>query len=118
MAFKMKGTAFYGKSSQSPISQKKQQGPINKENEDLLDGEHEDTYVYKGSDKSERIGDYEDRAEFAREDAFNAGEDQFPEKGDFDYNPKDKQEKRKKGVNLKNAEKLQREADIIRDRDE
>ena len=88
MAFKMKGTAFYGKSSQSPISQK-QQGPINKENEDLLDGEHEDTYVYKGDKKSERINDYEDRAEFSRYDG-----------------------------NTKNAKKLQREADIIRDRDE
>ena len=98
MAFKMKGTAFYGKSSQSPISQK-QQGPINKENEDLLDGEHEDTYVYKGDNKSERIIDYEDRAEFAREDA----------QGLWDSG---------KGRNTKNAETLQREADIIRDRDE
>ena len=91
----------------------KQQGPQQKSNLDLQKGEMEGTRIYKGDkkfdrkakgykfpttqNKAERITDYEDRAEFAKHDAESA------------------QGKQKK-QHLATAKKLQREADIIRDR--
>tara|TARA_R110000824_G_scaffold83331_1_gene208554 strand:+ start:637 stop:1278 length:642 start_codon:yes stop_codon:yes gene_type:complete len=90
-----------------------QQGPQQKANIDLQKGEMEGTWVYKGDkkfdrkakaykfpttqNKAERITDYEDRAEFVREDALSS-------------------EGKKKQMLLKTAKNLQREADIIRDR--
>jgi len=73
----------------------KQEGPLPEENIKLQKGEHPDTWIYPGKDKFERITDYEDRAEFAREDAFNT----------------EGEEKKK---HLANAKKLQHEADILR----
>ena len=63
MAYKMKG---FGGFKSSPA---KQEGPISKKNIKLQKGEMEGTWVYPGKDKSERVADYEDRAEFARSDA-------------------------------------------------
>ena len=60
-------------------------------------GELKGTYVYKGDVISEKIADYEDRAEFARSDAENS----------------EGEEKKK---HLANAKKLQHEADILRNR--
>tara|TARA_R100001463_G_scaffold116918_1_gene172347 strand:- start:222 stop:818 length:597 start_codon:yes stop_codon:yes gene_type:complete len=76
---------------------KDQQGPIPKKNIKLQKGEHPATWVYPGGNKQERINDYEDRAEFAREDAFSS-------KG------------KKKEMHKKTAKNLEREAEIIRDR--
>ena len=89
----MKGFSYPGK---SPA---KQEGPIPKENIKLQKSEHPDTWVYKGSDMRERIIDLEDRAEFAREDAWSQREGS------------DKQK-----VHEKTAKNLQHEADIIRKR--
>jgi hypothetical protein len=86
----------------------KQEGPIDKKQLKLQKGEMKGTYVYgRGYDdeemgkyplnKSERINDLEDRAEFARSDAEEA-------------------EGAKKKQHLANAKKLQHEADIIRNR--
>ncbi len=76
----------------------KQEGPISKENIKLQKGEMEGTWIYPGSDKSERITDYEDRAEFAKHDAESATTD------------------KEKKQHLANVKKLQHEADIIRNR--
>jgi len=86
----------------------KQEGPIDKKQLKLQKGEMKGTYIYgRGYDdeemgkyslnKSERINDLEDRAEFARSDAEEA-------------------EGAKKKQHLANAKKLQHEADIIRNR--
>jgi len=96
MGYKMKGSKFYGKGNQSPL---KQEGPINKQNESLMKGEHPETWVYPGKNKQERIIDYESRAEFARDDAWSQREGS------------DKQKMHKA-----NAKKLQHEADIIKNR--
>ena len=91
MTYKMKGFGGFGN---SPA---KQEGPISKKNIKLQKGEMEGTWIYPGSDKSERITDYEDRAEYARSDAESA-------------------EGKEKKKHLANAKKLQHEADIIRNR--
>ena len=91
MAYKMKGFSGF------KASPAKQEGPIPKKNIKLQKGEMEGTWIYPGKDKSERMVDYEDRAEFAREDAYNS-------------------EGKKKKQHLKTAKKLQHEADIIRNR--
>ena len=75
----------------------KQEGPIDEKQLPLQKGELKETYVYKGDVISEKIADYEDRAEFARSDAENS-----------------KGEEKKK--HLANAKKLQHEADILRNR--
>lgn len=75
----------------------KQQGPTPEKNPDLMKGEMEGTWVYKGKNKNERIIDLEDRAEFARSDAESA-------------------EGEEKNKHLANAKKLQHEADILRNR--
>jgi len=95
--FKMKGHTLPG-IKQSPAKQKAQQGPINKPtNKKLHKGEMEGTHIYKGKSKSENIIDFEDRAEFAGEDA--------------NISPGPKRQ-----AALKRQKNLQREADIIRDR--
>jgi hypothetical protein len=91
MAYKMKGFSGF---KNSPA---KQEGPIPKKNIKLQKGEMEGTWIYPGSDKGERIADYEDRAEFARSDAESS-------------------EGKEKKQHLANAKKLQHEADIIRNR--
>ena len=91
MAYKMKG---FGGFRSSPA---KQEGPTPEKNPDLMKGEMEGTWVYKGKDKNERIIDLEDRAEFAMSDAENS----------------EGEEKKK---HLANAKKLQHEADILRNR--
>ena len=63
MAFKMKGfpmqdTALYSR------KRKLKKGKT-------LKTEHEDTWVYKGENISEKITDLEDRIEFIKEDIFN-----------------------------------------------
>jgi hypothetical protein len=103
MAFKLKGSSFYG----SPLAQKKgknyesskgdQQGPIPEKNQKLRKSEMEGTYVYEGKRKSERMNDLEDRAEFARSDA-------------------EESTGKKQKQHQKTAKHLEREADIIRDR--
>jgi hypothetical protein len=80
--------------NKSPLNQK---GPISKKNIKLQKGEMEGTWIYPGSDKGERITDYEDRAEFARSDAESS-------------------EGKEKKQHLANAKKFQHEADIIRNR--
>ena len=90
------------KSQGKPVPKKKkspakQEGPISKKNIKLQKGEMEGTWIYPGSDKSERIIDYEDRAEFARSDAESATG-------------------KEKKQHLANAKKFQHEADIIRNR--
>ena len=110
MAFKMKGTAFYGKSSQSPISQK-QQGPIPEQNIGEQPGEHEDTYVYGGSKKSERLIDYDERAGVLEQNELMDSDEYL---GDGDA--KKGAEKRK--VIETTIKDLDREQQIMRDRDE
>ena len=101
MAFKMKGYPYPGKSPLKshvkghPAPKKEQQGPVAEKNMDLKPSEMEGTWVYKGKDKGEQIADYADRAEFAREDAFNS-------------------EGKKKTKHLKAAKDLERESEIIR----
>ena len=116
--FKMKGSGLYGKGNQSPAKTHEkghgpQQGPQQKSNMDLQPGEMEGTSVYKGDkkfdrnakaykfpttqNKAERIDDYEDRAEFAGEDA--------------NTSPGPKRD-----AALKRQKNFEREADIIRDR--
>tara|TARA_R110001583_G_scaffold19096_1_gene75165 strand:+ start:1411 stop:1938 length:528 start_codon:yes stop_codon:yes gene_type:complete len=90
-AYKMKGFSGFGN---SPA---KQEGPIPKKNLKLQKGEMEGTWIYPGSDKNERIIDYEDRVEFAESDAESSGG-------------------KEKKQHLANAKKLQHEADIIRNR--
>ena len=98
--YKMKGFSGF---KNSPVkmhgkkSPMKQEGPIPKKNIKLQKGEMEGTFIYPGSNKNERIIDYEDRAEFARSDAESA-------------------EGKKKEMHLKTAKKLQHEADIMRNR--
>ena len=75
----------------------KQEGPTPEKNPDLMKGEMEGTWVYKGKNKNERIADLEDRAEFAMQDAENS----------------EGEEKKK---HLANMKKLQHEADILRNR--
>ena len=87
----MKGFSGFGN---SPA---KQEGPIPEKNPDLMKGEMEGTWVYKGKDKNERIIDLEDRAEFAMQDAENS----------------EGEEKKK---HLANMKKLQHEASILRNR--
>jgi len=92
---------MYGKKSPA-----KQEGPVDKKQLPLQEGEMEGTSVYNPSeDKTmsksfvnrERINDLEDRAEYARSDAESA----------------EGEEKKK---HLANAKKLQNEADILRNR--
>jgi len=89
-----------------PKSPAKQEGPVDKKQLPLQEGEMEGTAVYNPSeDKTmsksfvnrERIADLEDRAEYARSDAESA----------------EGEEKKK---HLANAKKLQQEADILRNR--
>jgi len=84
----------------------KQEGPVDKKQLPLQEGEMEGTAVYNPSeDKTmsksfvnrERIADLEDRAEYARSDAESA-------------------EGEEKKRHLANAKKLQQEADILRNR--
>jgi len=100
MAYKMKG---FGGFKSSPA---KQEGPVDKKQLPLQEGEMEGTAVYNPSeDKTmsksfvnrERINDLEDRAEYARSDAEHT----------------EGEEKKK---HLANAKKLQQEADILRNR--
>jgi len=101
--FKMKGSGLYGKGNQSPAKTHEkghgpQQGPINApKNKKLHKGEMEGTGIYKGTNKSEMINDFEDRAEFAGEDANTSP---GPERD----------------AALKRQKNLEREAQIIRDR--
>ena len=101
--FKMKGSGHYGKGNQSPAKTHEkghgpQQGPINApKNKKLHKGEMEGTGIYKGTNKSEMINDFEDRAEFAGEDANTSP---GPERD----------------AALKRQKNLEREAQIIRDR--
>ena len=79
MAYKMKGfggfgnspakdmkTEKYSHSFESPAKQKKKKGklqvPIPKQNIGLQPGEMEGTWIYPGSDKRERMIDYDERA--------------------------------------------------------
>jgi len=58
--FKMKGW--------SPLHQ---EGPVDKKNPPVGEGEHPDTWVYEGGDMRERIIDLEERISFIKEDIFN-----------------------------------------------
>ena len=105
MAFKLKGSSFYG----SPLAQKNkgknyksskgdQQGPINDKNMPLQKGEMDGTYIYDGDDKQEQIIDYEDRAGFLTDnDITNDGSKEDNQR-------------------IKTAKNLSREAAIIRDK--
>ncbi len=104
--FKMKGFSGFGNASPAKSHKKghkDQQGPIPEKNQPLRKSEMKGTYVYPGKGTkdpfvtSERITDYEDRAEFARYDAESA-------------------EGKKKKEHEKTAKHLEREAQIIRDR--
>jgi hypothetical protein len=92
-----------GKKKKSPA---KQEGPVDKKQLPLQEGEMEGTNVYDPSEdktenkrfvRNERINDLEDRAEFAMSDAENS----------------EGEEKKK---HLANAKKLQHEANILRNR--
>ena len=101
--FKMKGSGLYGKGNQSPVKTHEkghgpQQGPVNApKDKKLHKGEMEGTNIYKGTNKNEMINDFEDRAEFAGEDANTSP---GPERD----------------AALKRQKNLEREAQIIRDR--
>ena len=105
MAYKMKGSALYHKSS--PHKQKgknyksskgDQQGPVNNKQMPLQKGEMDGTYIYDGNKTSEKVIDYEERAGFLTDnDITNDG------------SKEDNQRK-------KTAKNLNREADIIRAR--
>ena len=115
-----------GEGTESATKQK-QQGPQTTENVDLLDGEMDGTWVYKGDkkfdrkakgykfpttqDKSERIIDYEERAGFLTDNDIPDLETIVPFVGSKD--PKDIKELKQL---KKTAANLQREADIISDR--
>lgn len=132
MAFKMKG--FEGPFKQSK-NKGKTQGPINWRNEPLMPGENDDTWIYgrgyKGGEdefsemgrhlnnpklgkkfvKSERIADYEDRAEALYSNDLSDAQDNID-------NAKGKKKKKaqKKKKQLKSTiSSLQHEADILRD---
>jgi len=135
MAYKQKGwSAFTQKTRKG-----KQHGPINKQNEPLMPGEHEGTWIYgrgyKGGEnefhemerarnnpklgnkfvKSERIADYEDRAEaLYNNDLWDAQHTIDNAKGIFKGVKKKKATKKKKQL-TSTINKLQREADILRD---
>ena len=65
MAFKMKGFPMM---EGSPLHQGRQR-KLKKGK--TLKTEHEDTWVYKGENFSEKIGDLQDRIGFIKEDIFN-----------------------------------------------
>ena len=99
MAYKMKG---FGGFKSSPA---KQEGPQTKENVDLMKGEMDGTYVYKGKDKSERMIDYEERAGFLLDNDIPDLE-----------GSKDPKDIAKLKQLKKTAKNLQHEANIIRNR--
>ena len=136
MAFKMKG--FNGPFKQKARSGKFH-GPINKQNEPLMPVEHEGTWVYgrgyKGGEdecsemerarnnpklgnrfvRSERIADYEDRAEVLQNNELMDIQDNIDNaKGLFKGKKKKKAEKKKKQL-TSTINKLQHEANILRD---
>ena len=108
MAYKMKGFSGFGN---SPAKQKKKdapmQGPIPKENIDLLPNEMEGTWVYKGDDKRERIIDYDERAGFLEQN----------ELADLEGDNSPEANKKRKELK-KTIATLDREAQILRDRKE
>ena len=135
MAFKMKG--FSGPFKQPRSG--KFHGPINKQNEPLMPGEYEGTWIYGrgyegGEDefsemerarnnpnlgpefvRRERIHDYEDRAEFLlNNELVDAQHNIDNAKGLFKGVKKRKAEKKKKQL-TSTINKLQHEADILRD---
>lgn len=87
--FKMKGASLYGKinlnrggyenmpdgrakSSALQMNDEKKKGILTPKSK-LRKSENKDTEVYKGTNKSEKIIDLEDRIEFIKEDIFNSG---------------------------------------------
>jgi hypothetical protein len=69
MGYKMKG---WSGNQSSPAKQV--QGKILTPKSKKRSSEHEAVSVYKGTDKSEKIADLEDRIEFIKEDIFNSDE--------------------------------------------
>ena len=138
MAYKQKGwSAFTAKDDDK--NKGKQHGPINIQNEPLMPGEHEGTWVYgrgyKGGEnefsemerarknpklgpefvKRERISDYEDRAEVLFNNELMDAQDNIDSaKGIFKGIKKKKATKKKKQL-TSTISNLQREADILRD---
>jgi hypothetical protein len=90
----------------SPVPQKLQ-GPIPKENIDLLPNEMEGTYVYKGSNKRERIIDLDERAGFLEQNELADLE------GDNSPEANKKRKELKKTIAI-----LDHEAQLLRDRKE
>ena len=110
MGYKMKGFSGYGNSPAKKDKKKKDgpmQGPIPKENIDLLPNEMEGTYVYKGNNKRERIIDYDERAGFLEQNEL------MDLKGDNSPEANKKRKELKKTIAT-----LDREAQIMRDRKE
>jgi len=135
MAFKMKGSAFYGHGNAAPTKQKvsgksldnDMEGPIDRKNLKLQKGEMDGTYIFgrnfgdEGTSEgegfeptgtkdqkftaNERINDYEERAGFLTDN-------DIPDL-EGSTNPKDV--KRRKTLK-KTAKKLEDEAQIMRDR--
>jgi len=95
----------------SPVPQKLQ-GPIPKENIDLLPGEMEGTYVYKGGDRRERIIDYDERAGFLEQN------DLVDINHMLKKDPKNKKLLKKKKQLKRTIKKLDHEAQLMRDRKE
>jgi hypothetical protein len=90
----------------SPVPQKLQ-GPIPKENIDLLPNEMEGTYVYKGDNIRERIIDLDERAGFLEQNEL------------MDLEGDNSPEANKKRKQLKaTIKKLDHEAQLLRDRKE
>ena len=112
MAYKMKGWSGYTSPAKQKISKEeyekskgKLQGPIPKENIDLLPGEMEGTWVYKGGDKRERIIDLDERAGFLEQNELMDLEG--------DNSPEANKKRKKLLATIKN---LDHEAQLMRDR--
>tara|TARA_Y100001963_G_scaffold156989_1_gene251978 strand:+ start:445 stop:1344 length:900 start_codon:yes stop_codon:yes gene_type:complete len=98
----------------------KQEGPLPKENIDLLPGEMEGTWVYKGDDKQERIIDYDERAGFLEQNELQDSDWYLggAKESDSDEVKKKaaiKGAKRRKQIE-ETIKKLDHEADILRNR--
>lgn len=98
----------------------KQEGPIPKENIDLLPGEHPDTWVYKGKDKRERIIDLDERAGFLEQnelmdDDWYLGGAKESDSDEVKKKAAIKGAKRRKEME-ETIKKLDHEADILRNR--
>ena len=118
MAYKMKGSPMHRNFGIG--SPAKQEGPIPKENIDLLPGENKDTWVYKGDNKRERIIDYDERASFLEQnelmdDDWYLGGAKESDSDEVKKKAAIKGAKKRKEL-IQTIKNLDHEADILRNR--